>query len=715
MEGRKVRATGARRRPWRLFRPAQPRRSRAVSIAFPIAYVALAALAYNFSTTIGGLAVLWLCNGLLAVALLLLSPRWAVLTAAVGFATDFACSVGVGHGSPGQSALIAALDLLEAIAMAVLARRFCGAAVDVTRLRRLAALVLAAILPATLTAGTLGALVTYETGQSPFFDQWLAWAGGDILGMLIAAPAALIIARLDRYGDPPGLQARTVLIIVGLGLLTAAVFGQDKVQAFALLVLMSMLFLAFVMSPAGVMAAVVLVAVVASAFTIAGHGPVAQSQISNPGHRILVLQLFLASVTVSALGATALVAEWARARGSLLRSLAAARDARRRADAAAAVKARFLSIVSHEMRTPLNAVLGQAEAVARRPDLPPGAAEPVDKIRNAAKALSVLIDDVIDVSEFEAHSARLEPIRANVAQTVHAVAAMAGTLVGSKPITVRAEVAAADGTADHLFDARRLTQVLTHFASNAIKFSDAGEVVLRASMSPGPGGVDLWRISVLDRGVGVPEDKRELIFQPFTQADASTTRRHGGAGLGLALCRALAERMGGAVGVRPRPGGGSEFWLDLPAARVEAVATAPAEPAAPADGPPVRVLVVDDHVINLEVARMYLEALGCDVACCESGAAAVEAVAAGGYDLVFMDLHMPGLDGFATTRAIRALPAPAGATPVVALTAAATSADVAACLEAGMQGHLAKPISSARLADALVRYAQAPACPAAAA
>ena len=694
-------AGGEVRRGWRPdpFRDAQAVRPAGLGAAFAAAYVALALAGYAWTTATGGLAVLWLCNGVLAAGLLLLPRRAGLTVAAVALVTDFLASRFLGSNDLLPSMIIASIDVTEAFLAATLARRFCGAALDVTQLRRLTRLVLFAILPATAAAGTVGALTLHQIVGTPLLDQWVAWAIGDFLGMSIALPACLLLARPARFGAIQGPRLPRLVLIAAIAAGSAAIFLQQEIHALILLVVMGVVLAPFVLSPACVAATIVIVAFVSASLTISGYGPIALDHPSDMVRRILVLQMFLMIVTVSGLSATALVADRDRSRRSLARTLDAARLARSRADAAAAAKARFLAVMSHEMRTPLNGVMGYADALERLPHLSNQVRASVRTIRTSAEALARLVDDILDASQLDSSQLRLDMAPADVAAIVEDTAAMGRTLAADKPISIEADVMDA-GQAMHVVDARRLTQVLLRLVANAVKFTDAGQVRIDMTLTPGDGEADLFRIVVSDTGVGVPPDAAERLFAPFQQADASTTRRHGGAGLSLAISRDLMALMGGRIGYEPRVGGGSAFWIEFPATR----ASIEVEPPASADERPPRVLVVDDHMVNLEVAKVYLEAYGCEIVCCQDGAEAVRAVEDADFDLVFMDIHMPVMDGIEATRAIRSLASPHAQTPIVALTAAATAADVEACLEAGMNAHLAKPIRGERLAEALLRY-----------
>jgi CheY-like chemotaxis protein len=252
-------------------------------------------------------------------------------------------------------------------------------------------------------------------------------------------------------------------------------------------------------------------------------------------------------------------------------------------------------------------------------------------------------------------------------------------------------------------DAARLRQVLTNLLGNAAKFTEMGQVRLEVEPVAGTGAAMQVRFAVIDTGPGIPPEQQDRLFQSFHQLD-STRGRHGGTGLGLAISRQLIERMGGRIGVESEPGRGSTFWFELPLVPTrEAVA----ETAAAATGPvrPLRVLVADDVATNRELLRALLRRGGHEVRLAVNGVEALALAQSELPDLVLMDVSMPELDGMETARRLRALDGPLARVPIVALTAHAFPADVEACLAAGMNGHLAKPIDPAALNAVLARVA----------
>jgi PAS domain S-box-containing protein len=375
------------------------------------------------------------------------------------------------------------------------------------------------------------------------------------------------------------------------------------------------------------------------------------------------------------------------------------------AEAAAAAKSEFLATMSHELRTPLTSIIGYAGLLQARGALGESEALFVRRINDASRLLLTVVNDVLAFSKLEAGRTELELRAFNLRDLVSDTLALVEGQATAKGLALATAVQA-DAPRTLQGDPGRLRQVLLNLLSNAVKFTAEGSVSLDVVMQSTPEGSARLTFSVTDTGPGVPVDRMDRLFQRFSQADGSMSRRYGGTGLGLAICKGLIELMDGQIGVHSREGRGSRFWftVDLPVATPARVARSAAAPAAAPR--PSRILVADDSGANRELSRLMLTALGHHVTLVEDGAAAVAAVAAPGaaYDLVLMDVQMPVLDGRLATRRIRALDGEGGRLPIIALTADVLSEQIELCRAAGMDDHLAKPIVPAALASVLAHW-----------
>ena len=391
-------------------------------------------------------------------------------------------------------------------------------------------------------------------------------------------------------------------------------------------------------------------------------------------------------------------------------------EAKERAEKAARAKSEFLANMSHELRTPLTSVIGFSGLLQGSAHLPREERVYVERIATASEALLGVINDILDYSKLEADAIEMDPEPFDARALVDGAAAIIESQCSAKGLALK--VAAAADTPERLTgDKGRLRQVILNFLSNAVKFTARGEVRLELGGRFDENGRWRMRVAVSDTGIGIPAEKIEELFHRFTQADASTTRVYGGTGLGLAISRRLVELMGGEIGVDSAPGRGSTFWFEAPLT----VAEADDETSEAGRGQAVdsmirgRVLMADDAAANRELVSAILRNLGLEIDAVADGAEAVHAAQSGAYDLVLMDVHMPVMDGLTATREIRRMQAGTGRrTPILALTANVQAEQAARCLEAGMDGHLAKPIQIPELAAALAlwlgeRPARAPA------
>ncbi|HET6307091.1 MAG TPA: PAS domain S-box protein [Rhodopila sp.] len=384
----------------------------------------------------------------------------------------------------------------------------------------------------------------------------------------------------------------------------------------------------------------------------------------------------------------------------MTRHLEAARDI---ADRSNWAKSHFLAGMSRELRAPLNEMLGHARLLRADGALDVTQNAQVEAILAAGRHLLQMITCVFDLSEVDGED--IEPRATEL--DARAVAAACLELVRPAAEAKRLAlniVVAPDTRTELVTDPTRLRQVLLNLLGNAVKFTSHGMIEIRLRPSAEPAGL---RIEVADTGPGIKAEDRQLLFRDFEPMDSDPGQGFPGAGLGLALSARLASLLGGRLGYDDNPGGGSVFWLDLPAARpLESPPAAPPPTEARAAAPQVlHVLVVDDVAMNRDIAGSFLRAAGHRVTCVEGGAAAIAAVGTVDFDVVLMDVRMPEMDGLEATRRIRALEGPRGRVPIVALTAQAFTEQVAECRKAGMDSHLPKPFGPDSLLTAVLRAA----------
>jgi len=380
-----------------------------------------------------------------------------------------------------------------------------------------------------------------------------------------------------------------------------------------------------------------------------------------------------------------------------------ARDA---AEAASRAKSTFLANMSHELRTPMNGIIGMA-ALALRHAGDPKLREQLAMIDRSSKHLLGLINDILDLSKIEADRLQLERIDFRIGEIPANLLSLIGHRAAEKGLALRVDLPPGLAERPVRGDPLRLNQILLNLAGNALKFTEAGEIVISARIDAEEADALRLRWEVRDTGIGIDENDRRRLFTAFEQADGSMTRRYGGTGLGLAISKRLVGLMGGEIGVDSRPGVGSTFWFTVrldkaaPSALPVAAPEGSAERQLAAAFPGARILLVEDEPINQEVSRGLLEDAGLRVDLAEDGEVACALARQQRYDLILMDMQMPRLSGVDAARAIRA-DSLNRTTPILAMTANVFEDDRRACAEAGMNGHIPKPVDPERLFESML-------------
>ncbi|MCP4352227.1 MAG: response regulator [Desulfobacterales bacterium] len=387
-----------------------------------------------------------------------------------------------------------------------------------------------------------------------------------------------------------------------------------------------------------------------------------------------------------------------------------AERARKAAEAASNSKSEFLANMSHEIRTPMNGIIGMTELLltttltARQKDY-------AKAISGSANGLLTVLNDILDFSKIQAGKLTIESEQFNLRKLVEQTGLLFASQVRDKGIEILTKYSP-DMPTCVVGDSARIRQVLANLAGNAVKFTEQGYVLIEAECRNKTENRCSFFLKVSDTGIGIPEKLQQLIFDKFSQADESTTRKFGGTGLGLAISRQLVEMMGGTIGVKSKPGRGSIFFFRLELPFNDEICDEPSDDELPAEQKTVPsveadILLAEDNHMNQRVAAGILRRYGCTVDIAENGMEAVDRFQEKAYDLIFMDAHMPVMDGFEATKAIRQREKKNTHIPIIAMTALAMEGDREMCIDAGMDDYISKPITSKAVLDILLKFCTA--------
>jgi signal transduction histidine kinase/CheY-like chemotaxis protein len=623
----------------------------------------------------------WMSSSFLVCAMVMLSGRVRLISIGACIVGVFAAAL-LAHWHLLQTSILTIFTTAESALAAWLLLRLSRTP-RLANIKQAAKLLFFVILPTCIVSGLAAGAACQMLYGRGLVGLTIQWFSGHATGMVLALPTLLILATPDHTAPPKRHPVETAILVASLLAFASAPFDGLSTFTF-LLILPAATIFAFRLGVKATVASILVISAIGDIYYYLHPNPEVWGTPLPLAMLILIGQAYNLAVYLNGLFTGLAVNYQARLKEQLERRTEIARAARARALGASRAKTDFLATMSHEIRTPLNGVIGFTRVLLHGDDLAPSVRQQVELIGSSGQALLTVVNDILDFSKVEAGEVTLSVRPVRLAAVCEEVCAIVGAEAEGKGLDL---VLQFDGPTDlfHAVDDQRLKQILFNLLNNAIKFTSEGSVFLDARWRG-----ETLRIEVRDTGPGIAPEALPRLFDRFSQADSSISRSYGGTGLGLAISKGLIELMGGRIGVDSEPGHGSTFWFELSPPRAHApapvdVSVAPADAAA-------HVLLVDDHPVNRQLGMAVLNLLGCTVDLAENGQEAVEAARTRRYDLIFLDVHMPVMNGLEAARAIRSLGSPACDTPIISMTADVMNDQVARCLAAGMNGRVSKPI-----------------------
>jgi len=648
------------------------------------------------------LVIFWLANGVLLAACLQLPRRYSLLLLVLCPSLNLVSSLAV-LGSHSAYWFEPLLNLAQVLVALVLTRRLCGACPDMRHPMRILAFALGAAFPAVfLTTGFTVGIMAWSGGHD-WQTQLFLWRHlflMEYLGLVILTPCLLLWSQGRGEATPRGQRLEGLGLLAFLSLVVVWCFTRSQPALFVIII--PVIIMAYRLSPPWVGVGLILLSLISGVLTLYGYGPISQvdftsvpalSWAADLMHQVPYYYGLLLVMTAVALPISALTSDRRRMSQRMGRHARRAREQTVLARQAVEAKARFSALISHEMRTPLYSVQSYTDVLCRRQDLPPDAQYQLQAVARSGEALMVLIEDLLEATKGD-DAVSLQPC--NLDEVVRQTVAQDSALAVAKGLGIRLDLQALEGVIA-LCDGRRIRAALHQIMSNAVKFSDKGQICLSARLDE-----DGLVLRVEDQGPGISASFKPRLFDLFAQDDDSTHRQHPGAGIGLPAARRHARVMGGDVDLVHTSEKGSVFELRV-RVEIQTVALKAAEnhiqtrPEPSPRGLSRHILVVDDHDLNRSVLRHMIRGAGYQVEVAANGQAALDHLARSEFDLVLMDLRMPGMDGFEVSRQIRLVRGARPGPEIVAVTADSHQDLTERLHKAGIVHLLTKPFSQDRL------------------